>query len=411
MQDASSGSKGSSVLTKLLYNSTWRGWLFQGLVLLGLAAFFIWIISNTVSNLQRLDKKTGFGFLDQNAGFEILTSPGTAFMNFVPGVSTYLDVFWVGVINTIFVAVIGIIAATILGFMMGIMRLSKNKVISAIATVYVETFRNIPLLLQILFWYSLMIKSLPDGREQIAVFGDYGGMNNRGLFMPQPIFENGFGYVALAFLAGLVGCWLYSKLATGIQYRTGKRPPGWPMYLLLLVGVPLAVFFFLDRPLSWELPVFKTEGPVLRRGFDSEAGMVLKPELLALWIALSVYTAAFIGEIVRSGIMAVPHGQTEASQALGLRAGLIQRLIVIPQALRVIVPPLTSQYLNLTKNSSLAVAIAYPDIVSVFAGTALNVVGQEIEMIFMMMMVYLVLSLSTSLFMNWFNTKIKLVER
>ncbi|CAA6822422.1 MAG: Glutamate Aspartate transport system permease protein GltJ (TC 3.A.1.3.4) [uncultured Thiotrichaceae bacterium] len=411
MQDASSGSKGSSVLTKLLYNSTWRGWLFQGLVLLGLASFFIWIISNTVDNLQRLDKKTGFGFLDQKAGFEILTSPGTAAMNYAPGVSTYMDVFWVGVVNTIFVAVIGIIAATLLGFLMGIMRLSKNKVLSSIATVYVEIFRNIPLLLQILFWYSLMIKSLPDGREQLAIFGDLGGLNNRGLFMPQPIFESGFGYVALAFLGGLVACWLYAKAATAIQYRTGKRPPGWPMYLLLLIGIPLAVFFLLDRPMSWDLPVFKTDGPILRRGFDAEAGMALKPELLALWIALSVYTAAFIGEIVRSGILAVSHGQTEASQALGLRSGLIQRLVVIPQAMRVIVPPLTSQFLNLTKNSSLAVAIAYPDIVSVFAGTALNVVGQEIEMIFMMMMVYLILSLSTSLFMNWFNNRIKLVER
>jgi general L-amino acid transport system permease protein len=411
MQDASSGSKGSSVLTKLLYNSTWRGWLFQGLVLLGLLSFFIWIISNTVDNLQRLDKKTGFDFLDQRAGFEILTSPGTSFMNYAPGVSTYLDVFWVGVINTIFVAFIGIIAATIIGFLMGVMRLSKNKIISAIATVYVETFRNIPLLLQILFWYSLMIKSLPGGREQLAIFGDLGGLNNRGLFMPQPIFEDGFGYVALAFLGGLAGCWLYAKAATAIQYRTGRRPWGWPAYLLLLIGIPLAVFFLLDRPMTWELPVFNTEGPILRRGFDADFGMALKPELLALWVALSVYTAAFIGEIVRSGILAVSHGQTEASQALGLRSGLIQRLVVIPQAMRVIVPPLTSQFLNLTKNSSLAVAIAYPDIVSVFAGTALNVVGQEIEMIFMMMMVYLILSLSTSLFMNWFNSRIKLVER
>ncbi len=409
MQDASS--KGSSVLTKLLYNSTWRGWLFQALVLLAVIAFFVWIIGNTVDNLQRLDKKTGFGFLDQIAGFQILTSPGVSFMGYEAGVSTYLDVFWVGVINTIMVAFIGIIAATILGFMMGIMRLSKNSIISAIATVYVEIFRNVPLLLQILFWYSVMITTLPAKRDQLSVFGDLGGLNKTGLYMPQPIFADGFGYVALAFLVGLVGCWLYSKMATGIQHRTGKRPMGWPVYLLLLIGVPLAVFFLLDRPLSWDIPVFNNEGPILKRGFERETGMVLKPEFLALWIALSVYTASFIAENVRSGILAVAHGQTEASQALGLRAGLIQRLVVIPQAMRVIVPPLTSQYLNLTKNSSLAVAIAYPDIVSVFAGTALNVLGQEIEMIFMMMMVYLILSLSTSLFMNWFNGKIKLVER
>ncbi len=200
-------------------------------------------------------------------------------------------------------------------------------------------------------------------------------------------------------------------MATGIQNRTGKRPMGWPVYLLLLIGVPLLAFFMLDKPLVWELPVFNSEGPVLKRGFASETGMVLKPEFLALWIALSVYTASFIAENVRSGILAVSHGQTEASQALGLRAGHTQRLVIIPQAMRVIVPPLTSQYLNLTKNSSLAVAIAYPDIVSEVAGTALNVLGQEIEMIFMMMMVYLFLSLSTSLFMNWFNSKIKLVER
>ena len=411
MQQDDSSAKGSSVLTKLLYNSTWRGWLFQGLVLGSLLFFFAWIISNTVNNLQRLDKKTGFDFLDQIAGFKILTTPGTSLMDYQSGVSTYMDVFWVGVINTITVAIIGIIIATIIGFLLGVMRLSKNKILSSIATVYVEIFRNIPLLLQLFFWYFFVLRALPAKREQLALFGDFGGINISGLYMPSPVFGEGFGWVALVFLVGLVGCWLYSRLATAIQFRTGKRPAGWPVYLILLVGIPLAVFFYLGSPLSWDLPVFKTDGPLLRRGFDDEHGMVLVPEFLALLLGLSLYTAAFIGEIVRSGILAVPHGQTEASQALGLRGGLIQRLIVIPQALRVIVPPLTSQYLNLTKNSSLAVAIAYPDIVSVFAGTALNVVGQEIEMIFMMMMLYLVLSLSTSLFMNWFNARIKLVER
>ncbi|MEZ5448338.1 MAG: ABC transporter permease subunit [Thiolinea sp.] len=329
-------------MTKLLYNSTWRGWLFQALVLLGLLAFFFWIINNTVDNLQRLDKKTGFDFLDQIAGFQILTTPGTALMNYESGISTYMDVFWVGVINTIAVAFIGIILATLIGFLLGVMRLSQNRIISTIATVYVEIFRNIPLLLQLFFWYFFVLRSLPDKREQLALFGDWGGINVSGLYMPRPLFGDGFEYVALAFGLGLIGCWLFARLATAIQNRSGKRPPGWPVYLLLLVGVPLVVFFMQGQPLSWDLPVFKTDGPILRRGFDTEHGMFLVPEFLALLLALSLYTAAFIGEIVRSGILAVPHGQTEASQALGLRIGLIQRLVVIPQALRVIVPPLTS---------------------------------------------------------------------
>ncbi|HPE60648.1 MAG TPA: ABC transporter permease subunit [Thiolinea sp.] len=400
-----------SIINKFLYNSTWRGWLFQALVLLGLLGFFSWIVYNTVSNLQRLDKKSGFDFLTQRAGFEILDSPGVRLMDYAPGVSTYLDVFWVGAINTITVAILGIIAATLLGFLVGVMRLSKNRIFSTVATVYVEIFRNIPLLLQLFFWYFFALRAVPELRERWSLFGGLGGINKSGLYLPAPLFEQGFGYVALAFVLGLAGCWLYARFATARQFATGRRPPTVPVYLLLLIGIPLIVFWVQGAPLSWELPVFREDGPILRRGYQADAGMVLKPEFIGLWLALSLYTASFIAEIVRAGILAVPHGQTEASQALGLSSNMAQRLVIIPQALRVIVPPLTSQFLNLTKNSSLAVAIAYPDIVSVFAGTALNQIGQEIEMIFMMMMLYLILSLLTSLFMNWFNARIRLVER
>lgn len=401
---------GRRSLSTLIYDEKFRGTLYQIVVAVALIAFVWWIVGNTIDNLSEQDKKSGFGFLGQTAGFQILSSLGTNIVGYVAGVSTYWDVFVIGVINTLTVAVLGILAATALGFVMGVMRLSKNAVFNSFATVYVETLRNIPLLLQIFFWYFFVLRALPDKRDKLEIVGENFAINITGLYAPRPVPEDGFALTAYAFLAAILICIGVAKYAKGLQERTGKRlPVGW-ISLGTLVGLPLLVHWSTGSPLSWEMPEFKDSGPILRRGFQ-DAGLVLKPEMISLWLALTLYTASFIAEIVRAGILAVPHGQSEASGALGVKPGDTLRLVIIPQAMRVIIPPLTSQYLNLTKNSSLAVAIAYPDIVSVFAGTALNQVGQEIEMIFMMMVVYLLISLSTSLLMNWFNNRMKLVER
>lgn len=399
-------------LAALIYDPKARGLLFQILLLLAVIGFFAWILDNTITNLATQGKKSGFGFLGDSSGFQVLTTLGSWAVSYEAGKSTYLDVFWLGVINTLIVAFAGIIAATLIGFMMGVFRLSSNVVLRSFATVYVETLRNVPLLLQIFFWYFVVLRALPLGRaEPMSAFNGTFGLNITGLYGPYPQPQDGFGTVVWAFLAGIVLAWLVSWLAAKRQEATGKQFPSFWVGVGLVLGLPLIAYYMLGEPLNWQYPEFRTEGPVLRRGYQNGIGMVIKPEFISLWLALSLYTASFIAEIVRAGILAVPHGQTEAASALGIRNSPTLRLVVIPQALRVIIPPLTSQYLNLTKNSSLAVAIAYPDIVSVFAGTALNQIGQEIEVIFMMMMVYLVISLVTSAFMNWFNDRMKLVER
>ena len=331
-------------------------------------------------------------------------------MEYNVGTSTYVDVFLIGIINTLLVAFIGIIAATILGFIIGIMRLSNNVVFKLFSAFYVEVVRNVPLLLQLFFWYFAVLRALPSRREQIEILEGIAGINITGLYLPAPVAEDGAGVVVIALL-------LFSILALAIgrwAKSASMKPENFSQLFirlcLIIVGT-LIFFFAMGQPIDWSYPLFKDTGPALRRGFQIGEGMVIVPEFIAVWLALSLYTAAFIAEIVRAGILAISKGQTEASYSLGLRPGMTLRLVVIPQALRVIIPPLTSQYLNLTKNSSLAVAIAYPELVSIFAGTALNQVGREIEMIGMMMMVYLFFSLTTSAFMNWFNARVKLVER
>lgn len=401
---------GRRSLSTLIYDEKFRGTIYQIAVGVALIAIVWWIVGNTIDNLSQQDKKSGFGFLGQTAGFQILSSLGTSLVNFKAGVSTYWDVFVIGIINTLAVAVVGIALATVLGFLMGVMRLSKNAVFNGFATVYVEVLRNVPLLLQIFFWYFFVLRALPGKREKLEIFGENFAINITGLYGPEPIPQDGFRWTMYALLAAVFLCWAFAKYAKKLQEDTGKRLPVFWISIATLIGLPLIVHLLNGSPLIWDLPVFKDSGPKLRQGFQ-DAGMVIKPEMMALTLALALYTASFIAEIVRAGILAVPHGQTEASSALGIKPGNTLQLVVIPQAMRVIIPPLTSQFLNLTKNSSLAVAIAYPDIVSVFAGTALNQVGQEIEMIFMMMMVYLILSISTSALMNWFNNKMRLVER
>lgn len=407
---ANTQNTGKRSLSTLIYDEKFRGRVFQVFVALLLIALVVWIVGNTVDNLSQQDKKSGFGFLQQPASFQILPSLGTSMMDYTPGTSTYWDVFVIGVINTLIVAVIGIVLASTIGFSIGVMRLSNNAILRGFATVYVELLRNIPLLLQLFFWYFFVLRALPGKRDKLELFGDNLALNITGLYGPEPIPQDAFRWTLYALLAAVFICWASIKFAHKLQENTGKRLPVFWMSLAILIGLPLAVHLFNGSPLLWDMPVFKDTGPMLRRGFQ-DAGFVIKPEMMALVLALSLYTSSFIAEIVRAGILAVSHGQTEASSALGIKSGDTLRRVIIPQAMRVIIPPLTSQYLNLTKNSSLAVAIAYPDIVSVFAGTALNQVGQEVEMILMMMTVYLVLSVSTSTFMGWFNNKMRLVER
>ena len=375
----------------------WRALFFQVLVLVAVIAFGAFLVHNTLSNLERQGIASGFSFLDRTAGFSI----GEHLIPYNEE-NTYGRVFIVGLLNTIWVSFWGILFATILGFIIGIARLSSNWLIARISMVYIEVLRNIPLLLQIFFWYFAVLRPLPGPRDSIAI-GELFFLNNRGLSSPRPIYEEWFSVVPLALVIGIVATIVVTRWAHKRQDETGEQFPVLWTGIGLIFGMPLLVYVLAGAPLHFEYPVL--------RGFNFQGGLVLSPEFVSLLLALSAYTAAFIGEIVRSGIMAVSHGQTEAALALGLTRSHTLRLIIIPQALRVIIPPLTSQYLNLMKNSSLAAAIAYPDLVLVFAGTALMQTGQAVEIIAMTMGVYLSLSLGISALMNWYNKKMALVER
>ncbi|EJG0705138.1 amino acid ABC transporter permease [Vibrio parahaemolyticus] len=381
----------------LIYNPAFRSAIFQIIAIAALVFFFYTIINNALNNLDARGIATGFGFLNQEAGFGI----GLTLIEYNETYS-YGRTFIVGLLNTALVSVLGIILATAIGFTMGVARLSTNWLVSRLAAVYIETFRNIPLLLQIFFWYFAVLQALPSARQSLSL-GEAIFLNVRGLYFPAPVFNEGSGVVIAAFVIGLIATISISIWARNKQRLTGQQPPMGRIGLGLLVGLPLLVYFVSGMPISLEYPELK--------GFNFKGGISIIPELAALLLALSVYTAAFIAEIVRSGINAVSHGQTEAAMSLGLPRAKTLKLVVIPQALRIIIPPLTSQYLNLTKNSSLAMAIGYPDLVSVFAGTTLNQTGQAIEIIAMTMGVYLTLSLLTSALMNLYNRKVALVER
>jgi len=369
------------------------------IALFAVVAFLVYgAASNAIENLARARIASGFGFWNNVAGFDI----SQTLIEYSSRGSTYGRAFWVGLLNTLLVAGIGIVFATILGFIVGISRLSSNWLLAKVAGCYVEIIRNLPLLLQLLFWYNAVLKALPDIRESIAIGGG-AFLNNRGLFLPTPIFKNGFGAVEMALLAGIVGAIVFRVWARKQQERTGRQAPVLMVTLALVIGLPIAMFLLAGLPLGFEFP---------RAGrFNITGGAEVLPEFVALLFGLSIYTAAFIAEVVRAGILAVSRGQTEAAYSLGLRPGLTQRLIVVPQAMRVIIPPLTSQYLNLTKNSSLAVAIGYPDLVQVFTGTVLNQTGQALEVVAITMLVYLVISLVTSFLMNIYNSRMALAER
>ena len=401
----------SNTFSNFANDANVRGVFFQVVLIAALVFSFFWLTDNTLTNLSNQGKSLGFAFLSSTAGFQISQTFGTWLFDYKVGTSTYLDVYFIGIANTLLVAILGIVAATVIGFTLGIMRLSKNIVFRAFATTYIEMLRNIPILLQLFFWYFAVLRALPGKREKLEIIPDLIGVNITGLYLPAPLPQEGFVYSVIAFALAILLTFGVNRYAKRVQAQTGKITPVFLIGTALIIVIPLITFLATNSPLDWNLPEFKDTGPMLRRGYQAGSGMILVPELIAVWLALSLYTAAFIAEIVRAGILAVSKGQTEAASALGIRPNFTLRLVVIPQAMRVIIPPLTSQYLNITKNSSLAVAIAYPELVSVFAGTALNQVGKEIEMIFMMMMVYLTVSLITAAFMNWYNSRVKLVER
>jgi general L-amino acid transport system permease protein len=374
-----------------------RGTIYQIVVGILVVSFFVWIINNTAINLAAQNKTTGFDFLWKTAGFDISFS-------LLPWdrTSYYWEAFLVGLTNTLLVAVIGIIFSTILGFTIGIARLSSNFIISRLATIYVETIRNIPLLLQLFFWYFAVLKAMPAVRNSIALPLDT-FINQRGLFVPKPIPDAQFGWVYLAAALGIALSLVLRVWAKRRLEATGQRFPVFFASIGIIVGLIATVWVVTGASMTFD-------PPVLNR-FNFKGGLELPPEFVALAFGLTVYTASFIAETVRGGILAVNRGQTEAAQSLGLKEGDRLRLVIVPQAMRVIVPPLTSQYLNLTKNSSLGAAIGYPELVNVFAGTSLNQTGRAIECIALTMLVYLTFSLTTSVFMNWYNARVALVER
>jgi len=374
-----------------------RGIIYQIVVGAILVSFIAWIIHNTSVNLAAQNKTTGFDFLWKTAGFDISFSllPWSR-------ASYYWEAFAVGILNTLLVAVIGIVLATILGFTIGIARLSTNFLVSTLATIYIETIRNIPLLLQLFFWYFAVLKTMPSVRDSLVMpLGSF--INQRGLYVPRPLPNEQFGWVWVGLALAILGVIVLRRWARKRLETTGRRFPVFIASLAILFGVTALVWLVSGASVDFELPELQR--------FNFKGGLQLPPEFVAMLFGLTIYTASFIAETVRAGIVAVNRGQTEAAQSLGLKDGDRLRLVIVPQAMRVIVPPLTSQYLNLTKNSSLGAAIGYAELTNVFAGTALNQTGRAIECIAMVMGVYLLLSLLTSLVMNWYNARVRLVER
>ena len=391
MQDKNLG------LSSILFNRSVQGIFYQIVTLALVILAVLYIVDNTASNMVARGLASGFHFLGVESQFDI----GMTLIDYSP-TSTYFDSFIVGLLNTLLVAGLGISIATIVGFTVGIARLSSNWLIARLAESYIEILRNIPLLLQIFFWYFAVLRALPKPKQSLE-FADSFFLNNRGLFIPDPVFGESGTLILYSFIAAVlisIGIAIWSKQR---QNKTGQTFPVFYSSIGLLISFVFLSMLATGFPVTFDYPELK--------GFNFKGGIKLIPELVALTFALSMYTASFIAEVVRAGIQAVSLGQTEAARSLGLNPNQILRLVIIPQALRVIVPPLTNQYLNLTKNSSLAAAIAYPDLVLVFAGTALMQTGQAIEIIGMVMGVYLFLSLMTSIIMNLFNRFMRVAER
>ena len=386
-----------SSINNLLFNRSVQGIFYQIVTLILVVLAVIYIVDNTAQNMLARGLASGFHFLEVESGFDIQMT----LIEYSP-TSTYFDSFIVGLLNTLLVAGLGIFFATIVGFTVGIARLSSNWLIAKLAEVYIEILRNIPLLLQIFFWYFAVLRALPKPKQSLELFDSF-FLNNRGLMIPEPILGDGGNLIIYSFIAAIiisVGIAIWSRKR---QDLTGQTFPIFYSSIGLIFIFVTASLLMTGFPVTFEYPELK--------GFNFKGGIKLIPELVALTFALAMYTAAFIAEVVRAGIQAVSKGQTEAARSIGLNNNQILRLIIIPQALRIIVPPLTNQFLNLTKNSSLAAAIAYPDLVLVFAGTALMQTGQAIEIIGMVMGVYLFLSLMTSVIMNLFNRVMKVADR
>ncbi|HDR2452994.1 TPA: amino acid ABC transporter permease [Enterobacter ludwigii] len=374
-----------------------RAWLFQVIAIIAVVLIAVYLIHNTITNLNNRGITSGFAFLDRSAGFGIVQH----LIDYQEG-DTYGRVFVVGLLNTLLVSALCIVFASILGFFIGLARLSENWLLRKLSTFYIETFRNIPPLLQIFFWYFAVLRNLPGPRQAIDAL-DLFFLSNRGLYIPSPQPGEGlYAFIAALVIALTLSAAMF-RYNRKHQFKTGQLRKTWPTAAILIIGLPLLTHWLFGAALHWDIPQL--------RGFNFQGGMVLIPELAALTLALSIYTSAFIAEIIRAGIQAVPYGQHEAARSLGLPHTVTLRQVIIPQALRVIIPPLTSQYLNIVKNSSLAAAIGYPDMVSLFAGTVLNQTGQAIETIAITMSVYLIISLVISLLMNLYNRRIALVER
>ncbi len=373
-----------------------RNLFFQVVAVAAVAALIGFLAWNTVENLERRSIATGFGFLDREAGMEI----GESLIDYDPS-NDYGRAFVVGLLNTLRVALIGIALASVIGLFVGLARLSHNWLVARLAAVYVETLRNVPLLLQLFFWYALITEASPSPREALnplpGVF-----LSARGLQVPALETAPAHWWIPVAFLVGVLVLWGFFRWARARRERIGAAPAAWPVAIAALVGLPALALLLSGEPLGLETPELQR--------FNFRGGAALTPEFAALLLGLTLYTASFIAEIVRSGIQAIPRGQWEAARALGLGPGRVLIDVILPQALRVIIPPLTSQYLNLTKNSSLAVAIAYPDLVSI-ANVTINQTGQAIECIAIIMAVYLTVSLAISLAMNLYNRAVALVER
>lgn len=422
MTAISSEPKSGFRLSMLLYDTRYRSMTIQIVAMIGVLTAFGWLINNTAQNLDDLGLELGFGFLLDPAGYDI----NQRLLDYTSR-DSHLRASFLGVLNTLVVAALGCVTATIVGVIVGVLRLSNNWLISRLMTVYVEAFRNVPVLLWIVIVMAIFIETLPQPRDfrgedaeaSMNLF-DSVAITGRGVYIPEPLFNASLGNVhlfgesslrfdvsldliafLLALFAGIIIAGLFKKRADRIQEATGERPVTWWQRLLLIVGLPVIVLWILGFYLGY---------PALK-GFNFQGGIYMRNSLIALWLALSLYTAAFIAETVRGGIMAISKGQTEAAAALGIRPNRIMSLVVLPQALRVIIPPLISQYLNLTKNSSLAIAVGYMDVTGTLGGITLNQSGRALEALSLLMLIYLMISLSISAVMNWYNNSVKLQER
>ena len=386
-----------TLLSNIWRNEKSREIIIQIFVLFCIGWLLSWLVMNVNANFKALGKDISFEFLFIPAGYDI-----NQYLIDYNNRDSHLRAGIVGLLNTGLVAIFGIILATVMGVALGIIRLSKNWLASKLAYWYVEFTRNVPILLHILLWHGIIINTFPQTRQAIN-FGDITFLSNRGFYLPKPLTESGIEFVYLCFVIALIFSVLFNKYAKKKQELTGVQYPVFWINIAVIIILPSLAFLLSGLPLSFEIPVLK--------GFNFRGGLHMSPELAALTFALGIYTAAFIAEIVRAGILAIDKGQREAAESIGLKSSKVMNLVILPQARRVIIPPLTSQYLNLTKNSSLAIAIGYMDLVATLGGISLNQTGREMETMVIVMLIYLSVSLSISAFMNWYNSKVKLVGR